>query len=131
MRFGKRTDRHVAVDGTATCNKCGETVPIDISGHCELGHRVTSPETAAQALGAPVAAEGTAEAVAAAEPAAVASPDAEQAAEPAAADPPPWVPVGAEAVAFEADDAESAAPATDTQADLDYEGLLRNGSQPS
>lgn len=50
MRFGKRADHDVAADGTAACGMCGERVPIDIGGHCELGHRVLSPEAAEQAL---------------------------------------------------------------------------------
>lgn len=50
MRFGNRADRDVDADGTAPCGMCQERVLIDISGRCELGHRVLSPEAAERAL---------------------------------------------------------------------------------
>lgn len=94
MRFGKQTTRAVASDGTAPCDKCREAVPIDISGHCELGHRVTTPEAAAAALagltGPPPAAEAQEPAQFGAEaPASAAEPPA-----PAAPPPPAREPVG-------------------------------------
>lgn len=61
MRFRKRAEQPVSDDGQAHCTYCGQDVVVDPNGHCDLGHRVTTPEMAAAAVAGEPAPEDSSE----------------------------------------------------------------------